>query len=187
MRKSALVFVAVACSIVFGIAQAMEEPAPGSEKFVLYKLYDMAKNCAMEIKPLSEFRKLQAEISKEGALFQRALSLAEREWTKNKDKDEKGSFPRSIVAPRGLKEIDTFATQDKAQQRLTAIEERNKPSDKQPKKEPTQEEKAREAKKAAKDAERKSKAETTAAMVDTHLKELMAAQAGGGEKKPEEK
>lgn len=186
MRTSVLGVLVAVCAIGFGVASR----AQAGEKYVLYKMFDMAKNCTLEIKPQSEFRKLQAELNKEASLFPRALRKAEEEWTKNKDKDEKGSFPRTLVAPREVKEIDTFATQEDAQKKLSSIEDRDRPSDKDKKnvRQPSKEEKEREAKKAQREADRKSKAETVAMMVDTQLKELMAAARGeAGEKKEEGK
>ncbi len=187
MKKTTHLVLTALAMVAADVTRAEEKPAVAGERYVLLRLVDMVGNDTLDVKPLSEFRKLQAQIKREAALFPRALSLAEKEWTKNKSKDEKGSFPRSLVKPREVKEIGTFATQEEAQKKLTVLTEREAPSERdiQRMRQRRTNDREKEAKKAEREAERKAKAELIATMVETHLTELMTA-AAAEEKKPAE-
>jgi hypothetical protein len=172
-----------------------EKPAKAepSEKFVLYKLYDMAKNCTYEVSSASEFKKLESQLKKEGGVFDRAVALAATEYSKNKEKGDRSNFQKSLVAPRDVKEIGEFSSQEAAEKKKNAILEREaeaeKASKERDKTRPSipgvKADPKKDAEKAKRDAERKAQAETMAAMVDTHLQELLKAQAEAAEKKNE--
>jgi hypothetical protein len=163
-------------------AEKPEKPAaaaPGGEKYVLFKLYDMTKKVTLQVQSLSEFNKLKTQIADEEKYFARALSMVDREWTKDKE-NNKGSFPRSLVAPREIKEIDTFSSQDAADKKLTALQEKESKAD-EPRKAipgvpgPPAKDPKKVAERQAKAAEKQAQAENIATMVDAKIQELMQA------------
>jgi len=94
-----------------------------AEAYVVVKIQDMCRNTTTEMMSETEFKALEKTIQIENRYFQQALQLAAKQW--REDEMNKGTpFAGSRLMPRKIVgSAERFSSQEKAQQKLTAIED----------------------------------------------------------------
>jgi len=101
--------------------------APGAaapaEKYVVCKIFDHSHVATYEVKSMTDLKTLKNEIDQENKAFGRALAITDREWKKNKDNT--GTFPRSAISQREVKEMGTYSSDAEANKKMAILQERD--------------------------------------------------------------
>lgn len=152
-----------------------------AEGYVVVKIQDMCKKTTTEVMSDTEFKALEKALQLENRYFQQALQSAAKQW--REDEMNKGTpFAGSRLMPRKIVgSAERFSNKEKAQQKLTAIEEmetkkqfraREKEIANKEVKKKTKEELARE-------SDRENALSSAAEVVKAKLDEIVGAKATG--------
>lgn len=94
-----------------------------AEGYVIVKVQDMLKKTTTEMMTESEYKALEKTIQMENRFFQQAVQIAAKEW--RADELNKGTpfAGGRLMARKIVGTPERFSNQEKAQQKLTAIED----------------------------------------------------------------
>jgi hypothetical protein len=116
-------------SVVFvfvgtAILSAQEETATAlSGSFLIVKVSDHKKDVSFKVMNQQEYKTLMAEIGTEGRAWDKAMNATEKEWKANPETSKK-SFPRNALAPKRASISQQFNSQEKATEKVAALEKR---------------------------------------------------------------
>ena len=88
-----------------------------SESILIVKLYDRAKEITYKLMTPEEYKALQKELKLEAKLYQKAVTLARKEWQANKETAKKpfsmSAIPLRKATVKGMPYIDREKADDK--------------------------------------------------------------------------
>lgn len=164
------------CGVALAAVLTAWIPCRGlAEGYVVVKIQDMTKKITMELMSDSDFKTLEKTIQMESRYFQQAVQAAAKEW--REDEANKGTaFAGGRLVPRRIAgSPERFSNEEKAQARLTAIE------DLEGKKELRQMDRARNQRKSrdvlTKEMERESALSSAEDVVKAKLEEMISGKA----------
>ncbi len=156
-----------------------------AEGYVIVKWQDMLKKATTEMMTESQYKVLEKTIAMEGRYFPQAVQLAAKEW--REDELNKGTpFAGSRLTARKIVGTpERFSNQEKAQQKLTAIEDlESKKQFRAREKELANKGQKKSKEELAREYEKEGALSSAAQLVQTKLEELISAKtanpAGGG-------
>lgn len=176
-----------------GYLMACVSSGYAGEAYYIVKVQDMAKEVTTSVMSATEFKALEKTIQQETQNFPSAVAAAAKEWRENEA--NKGTpFAGSRVTPRKI--IGTperFATSEKAQEKLTAIETlESKKADREAEREFAKARAGKAVRKTKEELARDIKKESDAAaameLIQSKLSEIIAAKAApaaGAGKQPD--
>lgn len=148
-----------------------------AEGYVIVRVQDMLKKTTTEMMTESEFKALDKKIQMENRYFQQAVQIAAKEWRADELNKGTAFAGGRLMARKIAGTPERFSSQEKAQQKLTAIEDLESRKAFRTREKEAGNKKSKE--ELAKEYEKEAVLSSAAELVQAKLEELISAKAAG--------